>query len=89
MPAVEMPQYSVSRRWSRKGDRILKFVLECGNFGHNRQKMRPKSFLGGKIVSVFRKMRNFGRHARVFPLDSVNFFFHFVGDGIRLASEQR
>lgn len=89
MPAVEMPLYSVSRRWSRKGDRIMKFVLECGNFGHKRQEMRPKSFLGGKIVSVFRKMSDFGRHTIVFPLDSVKSFFHFVGDGIPLFSEQR
>ena len=89
MPAESKPLYSVSRRWSRKGDRIMDFVLECGNFGHKRLKMRPKSFLGGKIVSAFRKMRDFGRHARVFPLDSVKFFFHFIGDGFRLASEQK
>ena len=88
MPAEAMPLYSVLRRWSRKGNSIMKFVLECGNFGHNRQKTRAKSFLGGKVASVWRKMRDFGRHARVFPLDSVKFFFHFVGDGIRLASEQ-
>lgn len=87
MPAEAMPFYD--SRFRVKDERIMKFVLECGNFGHKRQKMRPKSFLGGKIVSAFRKMRDFGRHARVFPLDSVKFFFYFVGDGIRLASEQR
>ena len=89
MPVDAMPLYSVSRRWSRKGGIILEFVLECGNFGHNRKKTLRKSFLGGKIASVWRKMRDFGRHARVFPWDSVKFFFHFLGDGIKLVTEQR
>lgn len=87
MPVEAMPLYD--SRFRVKGDRIMKFVLECGNFGHNRQKMRAESFFGGKVTSVWRKMRDFGRHMRVFPWDSVRFFFHFVGDGIRLASEQR
>ena len=87
MPAEAMPFYD--SRFRVKGERIMKFVLECGNFGHNRQRTRAKSFLGGKVASAWRKMRDFGRHMRVFPIDSVRFFFHFVGDGIRLASEQR
>ena len=89
MPVEAMPFYSADRKWSRKAERIIEFVLECGNFGNNRQKSLPKSFIGGKIVSVWRKVQDFGRHARVFPLDSLKFFFHFLGDGIQLASEQR
>jgi len=26
--------------------------------------------------------KDFGRHARIFPVDSVKFFFHFLGEGI-------
>lgn len=88
MPVESMPLYSSDKRWSRKAERILEFVIECGNFGHNRQRTAPKSFLGGKIVSMWRKTKDFGRHVRVFPLDSVKFYFHFVGDGIQLASKQ-
>lgn len=76
-------------RYDKKADRIMEYVLECGNFGHNRQRLLPNSFLGGKIISVWRKMKDFGQHARVFPLDSIKFFFHFIGDGLQLASEQR
>ena len=55
------------------------FVLEVGNFGHNREAVR------GKLGSVLQKTKDFAEHARVFPLDSVKFFFHFVGDGIGIA----
>lgn len=89
MPLEAMPLYTADKKWSRKGDRILEFVLECGNFGHNRQRILPKSFLGGKLSSVLRKMKDFGNHAKVFPWDSIKFFFHFLGDGIKLASEQK
>lgn len=89
MPVEAMPFYTADKKWSRKADQIIEFVLECGNFGHLRQRTLPKNFIGGKIVSVWRKMQDFMRHARVFPLDSVKFFFHFLGDGIQLASEQR
>ncbi len=89
MPAEAMPLYYDDKKWSRKARSIIEFVMECGNFGHNRQRVLPNSFLGGKIVSVWRKLKDFTNHARVFPLDSVKFFFHFLGDGIQLASEQR
>jgi hypothetical protein len=89
MPVEAMPLYSSDKIWSRKAERIIEFVLECGNFGHNRQRTLPKSFLGGKVVSVWRKMKDFGRHTRVFPLDGVKFFIYFVRDGIQLASEQK
>lgn len=89
MPAEAMPLYSADKKWSRKAEMIVEFVLECGNFGHNRQRTLTNSFIGGKIISVYRKMKDFARHARVFPLDSVKFFIHFLGDGIQLATVQR
>lgn len=78
MPAESMPLYSPEKKWSRKAERIVEFVLECGNFGHNRQAA------AGKISSAWYKMQDFARHSCVFPRDSVKFFFHFLGDGIKL-----
>lgn len=80
MPTEAMPLYSSEKQWSRKANRILAFVLECGNFGHNRQ------ITGGKIGSVWSKTKDFARHALVFPLDSVKFYFHFLLDGLKLAA---
>jgi len=79
MPVVAMPLYSSDKKWSRKANRIIAFVLECGNFGHNRQ------VTGGKIGSVWSKTRDFARHALVFPIDSIKFFWHFLWNGIGLA----
>lgn len=88
MPAETMPLYCDSSRWSRKGDGILAFVFECGNFGHNRKgdAAPAKSYVGGKLRSLRRKFRDFGRHMRLFPLDSVRFFWHFFWDGVGAAA---
>ena len=83
MPAEAMPLYSSEKKWSRKAKRILFFVLECGNFGHNRQERE-----GGKVRSAWRKMKDFIRHTGVFPYDSLLFFVHFICNGISLAMER-
>lgn len=87
MPAEAMPLYCDSARWSRKGDGILAFVLECGNFGRNRRGgVEPaKSYFGRKARSLWRKVRDFCRHMRLFPWDSLRFFGGFFWDGVTLA----
>lgn len=79
MPVQAMPLYSSDKKWSRKVERIVAFILESGNFGHNRK------VASGKLSSAWNKMKDFARHSRIFPLDSIKYFFHFVGDGIRNA----
>ena len=88
MPSYAMPLYSPSRKWSKKAERIIEFMLETGNFGHNRQLTHAKSRVGGKILSAWHKMKDFVRHARLFPCDSVKFFFYFLENGIEVAKEQ-
>ena len=83
MPVDVMPLYSDDSKWSRKADRIIAFVLECGNFGHNRL------CATGKLNSAWHKMRDFGRHMLVFPVDSIKFFWHFLWNGIGLAVSKR
>ena len=82
MPVDAMPLYSSDKKWRRKAEQIMAFVLECGNFGHNRQASQ------GKLSSALSKMKDFARHALVFPWDSIKFFFHFMGDGIALATNK-
>jgi hypothetical protein len=77
MPIDAMPFYD--SRFKVKGERILEFVLKSGNFGHNRKRSH------GKIQSAWNKTKDFVRHTRIFPLDSVKFFWHFLGNGIQLA----
>lgn len=63
----------------------MEFVLETGNFGHNREIKRSENFFVGKIQAAWFKMGDFARHAKLFPLDSVKFFWHFMRDGLVLA----
>ena len=77
-----MPLYSSNIKWSHKAEYVLSYLIECGNFGHNRERTVAKSYWGEKIRSTFRKIRDFGRHVQVFPLDSVRFFFGFLKDGM-------
>ena len=83
MPVEAMPFYSPEKKWKRKAEKILEFVLESGNFGHSRQVHG-----GGKVLSAWNKMKDFVRHTRVFPWDSVKFFCHFVGNGIQVARDK-
>ena len=80
MPVEAMPFYD--SRYRGKGERILEFVLKTGNFGHNRERKVSKSYMGGKLASTFRKLKDFGHHVRIFPVDSVMFFCYFAIDGI-------
>lgn len=83
MPEEAMPLYSPDKKWRRKAERILAFLLECGNFGHNRQ------VSSGKISSAWNKAKDFANHVWVFPLDSIKFFAHFMVDGIKLAMAEK
>lgn len=87
MPKEAMPLYDVrcqkdDVRWKKKAERIMEFVLESGNFGHNREREVSKSYMGGKLASTFHKLKDFGHHMRIFPIDSVKFFCYFAIDGI-------
>lgn len=84
MPSEAMPFYSPDKKWKRKADRICAFIIEVGNFGHN----RDKSYFG-KYPYVIRKAISFGRrvgdlyrHAQIFPLDSVRFLPRIVINGV-------
>lgn len=74
-----MPFYSSDKKWSRKGDRICDFVMEVGNFGHNRDvSYRVKeSTVVVNIITLWRRICDFARFMLVFPVDSPMFFGSF------------
>lgn len=83
MPAEAMPFYDSS--FKAKGERILEFLLETGNFGHSRELKQSRNFFVGKTQAAWFKMGDFASHASLFPLDSVKFYCHYLIDGIRQA----
>lgn len=80
MPIEAMPHYNENdnEKFKRKAELIIEFVLESGNFGHNREAAQ------GKLYSAWQKIKDFARHSLVFPWDSIKFFLHFMWNGIEL-----
>lgn len=84
LPIEAIPFYIDSAKWQRKANRISEFILEVGNFGHNRgtSYYRKYSFLVRKAISFDRRLKDLIRHAKIFPMDSVRFFFGIMYNGI-------
>lgn len=87
MPSEAMPLYSSDDKWSRKAKRICDFVLEVGNFGHNRDNSYyvRYPYIIRKIYSFGRRCGDLFRHARIFPLDSLRFFPYMMYNGVKAA----
>lgn len=86
MPVDAMPFYSDSAKWKKKAEKILDFVLEVGNFGHNRDSNYMKyPYVIRKCFSMGRRIGDSFRHARIFPLDSLRFFPYMMFNGVRSA----
>ena len=87
MPVEAMPFYSPDKKWKRKAARICSFIMEVGNFGHNRDKSYYVKFpyVIRKTISFGRRVGELYRHARIFPLDSFRFLPAIVVNGVKSA----
>ena len=87
MPIEATPLYSAEAKWKKKAKTICDYILEVGNFGHN----RDMSYFGKypyiirKCISFKRRTGYLLRHVSVFPLDSLRFFPYMMFNGIRSA----
>ena len=89
MPEVSSLTFNVSgdKKWEKKADRIMEFILMSGNFGHNRDMSYYDKYpyLVRKVISLGRRCGDLFRHARIFPLDSIRFSFWIMLNGVRSA----
>ena len=85
MPADAMPFYSQDRRWTRKADKILAFVLETGNFGHNRDNSYYKTspYLVRKAISLWRHTKDGLRQFTIFPKHSLIAWGQMIKEGVK------
>lgn len=85
MPADAMPFYSQDRRWARKADKILAFVLETGNFGHNRDNSYYKTspYLVRKAISLWRHTKDGLRQFTIFPKHSLIAWGQMLKEGVK------
>ena len=77
MPVEAMPLFDSSKKWRIKAEKINEFILEVGNFGHNRDTSYYGKYplLIRKTISFGRRMKDFANHVRIFPWDSLRFTF--------------
>ena len=93
MPADAMPLYPSAaqggqefKKFKWKADKICKFVLEVGNFGHKqRRDYSGMSYVTRKFVSFWGRLSDMLRHFRIFPLDSILFFSGVLRSGLHAA----
>ena len=85
MPEEAMPFYSSAENWKRKASRICSFIMEVGNFGHNRDMsyFKTKNYLFRKFKSFGRRCGDLLRHALIFPLDTMIFSPYIIYNGVK------
>lgn len=90
MPVGAMPFYDASRRWSRNAQKIVSFILEVGNFGHNRDNSFYMKYplVASKLISLWRHLGDFFRHLFIFPKNSINVFIRTVFFGLRAMTKE-
>ena len=78
MPKEAMPFYDPGL--TGKGSRIMEYVLETGNFGHNKDNSyRTKtSKLGGLFITFWRRVKEFAVLTRIFPQQTPGIFLMYV-----------
>lgn len=84
MPVGYMPLYEGSSKWQKKADRLLAFILETGNFGHN----RDMSYIN-KESAISRKWKIFChitsdtfKQFAIFPMDSFRVWLQMMRIGL-------
>lgn len=84
MPIEVIPLYSAEKRWSNKAKYILSFIMETGNFGHNRDMsyLKGENIFVRKIISFWRDSIDCLRLFAVFPKDAIRVWFILLGEGI-------
>ena len=86
MPEEAMPFYKEPKKNIMP---ILDFMLETGNFGHNRDYSyyRKYPFLVRKAISLWRKGGDIVHHFTLFPANSFRYFFRFLSLGFLNAAK--
>lgn len=89
MPIEAMPFLNIDEctNLKKKADRICSFIMEVGNFGHNRDTSYYSRypFVVRKAISAWRRTKDLFRHIMIFPLDSLRFFLNIMFNGVRSA----
>ena len=89
MPVDAMPLYSTDKRWKRKANKVMVFVMKSGNLGQNNDgSYRGKyPYLIWKAISTWHYIRNTITHLSIFPKDSIVVLARMVFTGVKDATK--
>ena len=88
-PAEAMPLFGSStqeiQKFNGKAGKVMRMILETGNFGHNRDESYRQKYNGfvKRAISVWRYTQEGLRHFMIFPKESVTVWFRQMKTGIR------
>lgn len=90
MEKGKVPFYSPSCRWSRKASKICSFIIETGNFGHNRDYSyyQKHSFIVYKAISLWRHIKDTFRYLTIFPWDAQKVLWSKLVLGVKVALKE-
>lgn len=73
MPKDALPLYSNKKKWSKKADKVLDFILNTGNFGHNQDRsyITKTPFLIRKTISFKGHIKIALQRICIFPWDTM------------------
>jgi hypothetical protein len=85
MPKDSIPFFSNEEKWSKKANKLLLYIFESGNFGHNKDYSHNENshFLVRKVVSLGRHASDGVNFFAVFPLDSLRMWRRVIVEGIK------
>lgn len=85
MPFLNDINNSEFKILKKKADRICRYVMEVGNFGHNRDMsyFTKYHYFVRKAISFAKRTGNLIHHASIFPYDSLRFFPYLVLHGVK------
>lgn len=85
MPGGYMPLYDGSNKWQKKADKLLAFVLEIGNFGHNRDMSyrNEESAISRKWKTFCHITSDTFKQFTIFPMDSIRVLWRMMRIGLK------
>lgn len=91
IPEEAMPFYSLNAKWERVANKIEWFILETGNFGHNRDYSYYEKYpyLLYKTISFWRHTKDCTRYFSMFPLDSIKVWWNMIITGVSVTANGR
>lgn len=91
MSEEAMPFYDSGSKWSRKSIKILSFILETGNFGHNRDYSYYEKYpyVVYKAISLWRHTGDCLKYLTIFPLDSIKIWISMIRVGFSFLAKRK